>query len=67
MPRVHIDINDLDETEDQARFQPMTSRRHRDHEGRATRRRPLNADEARDLGRKPRDARQSARSSQLVF
>ncbi len=67
MPRVHIDINDLDETEEQERFQPMATRRQYDHEGRETRRRPLSADRALEQGRKPRTARQFARSRELVF
>lgn len=67
MPRVHINTNDQHESEEQDRFQPMSRRRHHDQEGREARRRPLSADDARDQGRKPRSARQFARSSEMVF
>ncbi|MEN9328312.1 MAG: hypothetical protein RI947_1120 [Candidatus Parcubacteria bacterium] len=67
MPSLQINIHDLDETEEQERFQPISRRRQYDQEGRVARRRPLSADDARDQGRKPRTARQFARSSEMVL
>ena len=68
MPRVHININELDELDDlTAALTEQPVRRH-GPQGQTGRRAPLSAEEARERGRKPRTARQIARRQpDLVF
>ena len=61
MQVVQINIHDLEQLDEQERFEPIQRRRQHDDEGRVARRRPLNRHEAVEKGRKPRDARQFVR------